>query len=89
MANFQSVMKSPLVSDMLTMHVMVGRHDVIISFNISVLISFAAFVFHTHYFSFDFVVCEWCKTCKCWCICFFQMVLWGACKPLSYFGYFV
>ena len=25
MASFQSVMKSPLVSDMLTMHVMVGR----------------------------------------------------------------
>ena len=38
MANFQSMIKSPLVSDMLTMHVMVGRQEVIISFNISVLI---------------------------------------------------
>ena len=38
MANFQSVMKSPLVSDMLTMHVMVGRQAVIISCNVSVLI---------------------------------------------------
>ena len=38
MANFQSVMKSLLVSDMLTMHVMVSRQEVIISFNVSVLI---------------------------------------------------
>ena len=38
MASFQSVMKSPLVSDMLTMCVMHGRQAVIISFNISVLI---------------------------------------------------
>ena len=38
MVSFQSVMKSPLVSDMLTMHVMVGRQTVITSFNISVLI---------------------------------------------------
>ena len=30
MASFQSVMKSPLVSDMLTMHVMVGRQTVIV-----------------------------------------------------------
>ena len=28
MASFQSVMKSPLVSDMLTMHLMVGRQAV-------------------------------------------------------------
>ena len=38
MASFQSVMKSPLVSDMLTMYVMVGRQTVITSFNVSVLI---------------------------------------------------
>ena len=38
MASFQSVMKSPLVSDMLTMHVMVGRQTVITSFIVSVLI---------------------------------------------------
>ena len=38
MASFQSVMKSPLVSDMLTMWVMVGRQTVITSFNICVLI---------------------------------------------------
>ena len=39
MASFQSVMKlSPLVSDILTMHVMVGRQAVITSFSISILI---------------------------------------------------
>ena len=38
MASFQSVRKSPLVSDMLTMCVMDGRQAVIASFNISVLI---------------------------------------------------
>ena len=38
MASFQSVIKSPLVSDMLTIHVMVGRQAVITSFSISVLI---------------------------------------------------
>ena len=38
MASFLSVMKSPLVSDMLTMHVMVGRQASITSFNVSILI---------------------------------------------------
>ena len=38
MASFQSVMKSPHVSDMLTMHVMVDRQALITSFSISVLI---------------------------------------------------
>ena len=38
MARFQSMMKSPLVIDILTMHVMVGRQTVITSFNICVLI---------------------------------------------------
>ena len=38
MASFQSVMKCPLVSDMLNMCVMVCRQAVMISFNVSVLI---------------------------------------------------
>ena len=37
MACFQSVMKCPLLSDMLTMHVIVGRQAVITPFSISVL----------------------------------------------------
>ena len=38
MVSFQSVMKSPLVSDMLTMQLMFGRQTVITSFNVCVLI---------------------------------------------------
>ena len=38
MASFESVMKSPPVSDILTMCMMDGRQAVVISFNVSVLI---------------------------------------------------
>ena len=38
MANFESAMKLPLVSDMLTMSVMVGRQVAKISFSMGVLI---------------------------------------------------
>ena len=43
------------------------------------LITFAVFVLHTHYFSFDILICEWSKACKFWCICFFYGVVLQGC----------
>ena len=92
MASFQSVMKSPLVSNMLTMHVMVGRQAVITSFNALVYWSDQVHSFCSSYplfLSWLHHLLEWSKTCKFWCVCFFRMVLQGACERFSHFGYFV
>ena len=82
MACFQSMMKSPLVSDMMTMHVMVGRQAVITLLMLvywsdqvhSLCISYSLFL------SWLCHLYEWSKTCTVWCICFFRMVFWGALK---------
>ena len=91
MANFQSGMKLPLVSDILTMPVMVGRQVAIFSFNIGVLIwSSLQLLFFTPiiYLLISLYVSD-LKLVNFGVFVFFQMVLWGACERLSHFGYLV
>ena len=91
MVNFQSVMKSPLVSDLLTMCVMVGRQEVIISFNIIELIwSSLQLLFFIPIISVITLLFVSGLKLVSFCVsCFFQVVLWGASKILLYFGHFV